>query len=229
MKTIVALLIKQCKDSFRNLPSLMILIIYPAVALIMISAMQGEENTADFFVPMFAAMHCSFAPLVLSSNILSEENEKGTLRSLLLAGVSRIKYLISLSLFVFFAVMATGAAFLLMKSFETPSSAVAFAVALMTGSVISILLGLCIGISSKNVTAANGMAVPVGLVFALIPMLGKFNHSIADISSYTYSGQLRTVLEGGEFTEKALLVSSVYFVTLLLGLLLLFRTVMRRQ
>ena len=104
MNTIRALLIKQCKDSFRNLPSLMILIIYPAVAFIMIKAMKGEEGMDNVFVPMFAAMHCSFAPLVVSSNILSEEKEKGTLRSLIMAGVSRVKYLISLSIFVLLSV-----------------------------------------------------------------------------------------------------------------------------
>jgi ABC-2 type transporter. len=222
MKTIFALLIKQCKDSLRNLPSLMILIIYPAVAFIMITAMKGEENMDGFFVPMFAAMHCSFAPLVISSNILSEEKEKGTLRSLLMAGVTRVKYLISLSVFVLVSVLLTGSAFLLMKDFGLRDAG-EFAAAMLLGSVVSTLIGLCIGIYAKNVTAANGMAVPVGLVFALLPMLGQFNGTLAKVSDCTYSGRLRTVFEGGGFTATTLLVPGVYFVALSVLLLLLFR------
>lgn len=222
MKTIFALLIKQCKDSLRNLPSLMILIIYPAVAFIMIAAMKGEENMNGFFVPMFAAMHCSFAPLVISSNILSEEKEKGTLRSLLMAGVSRVKYLISLSAFVLASVMLTGCTFLLMKPFTVPE-AVSFAAAMLAGATVSDLIGLCIGIVSKNVTAANGIAVPAGLGFALLPMLGQFNDSIAKVSEYTYSGQLSAVFEGGDFTLRTAVVTAAYFAALFILLLVLFR------
>lgn len=222
MKTIFALLVKQCKDSLRNLPSLMILIIYPAVAFIMITALKGEENMDSFFVPMFAAMHCSFAPLVISSNILSEEKEKGTLRSLLMAGVTRVKYLISLAVFVLASVMLTGGAFLLMKD-SGMRDAGEFAAAMLLGSAVSTLIGLCIGICAKNVTAANGMAVPVGLVFALLPMLGQFNEKLARVSDLTYSGRLRAVFEGSDFTAQTLLVPAVYFVALSALLILLFR------
>ena len=222
MKTIIALLIKQCKDSLRNLPSLMILIIYPAVAFVMITAMKGEEGMDTVFVPMFAAMHCSFAPLVISSNILSEEKEKGTLRSLIMAGVSRVKVLISLAVFVLASVLLTGCAFLLMKPF-TLQTAMWFAAAMLTGAAVSTLIGLCIGIYSKNVTAANGLAVPIGLVFALLPMLGQFNDGIAKIARYTYSGQLRNIFEGGDFTLNTALVSGVYFAALSVLLIFLFR------
>ena len=71
--------------------------------------------------------------------------------------------------------------------------------------------------------AANGMAVPVGLVFALLPMLGQFNGTLAKVSDCTYSGRLRTVFEGGGFTATTLLVPGVYFVALSVLLLLLFR------
>ncbi len=222
MKTICALLIKQCKDSLHNLPSLMILIIYPVVAFIMITAMQDEENMGDIFIPMFAAMHCSFAPLVISSNILSEEKEKGTLRSLVMAGVSRIQYLLSLFWFVLIAVMLTASAFLLMKP-VTASYAGNFACAMLLGSAVSAVIGMCIGLHSKNVTAANGIAVPVGLVFALLPMLGQFNSSLSKAAEFTYSGQLRTVFEGGCFTAQTWLVSVAYLAALSFLLVILFR------
>lgn len=221
MRTMNALLIKQGKDSFHNLPSLMILMIYPAVAFIMTMAIKDEEGVSSFLVPMFAAMHCSFSPLVLSSNILSEEKEKGTLRSLIMAGVGRVKYMISLSLFVMASVMLAGSTFLLTKSFHVPAAAIL--AAMLAGTAISTVMGLCIGICSKNVTAANGMAVPVGLVFALVPMLGQFNDDMATAAKWTYSGQLRTVLEGGDFTANVLWVSFAYFIAFCILLIFLFK------
>ena len=222
MRTFTALFIKQCKDSMRNLPSMMILLIYPAVACIMVTAMGSEEGMSRFFVTMFGAMHCTFAPISIAANILSEEKEKGTLRSLVMAGVSRIQYLLSLFLFVLIAVMLTASAFLLMKP-VTASYAGNFACAMLLGSAVSAVIGMCIGLHSKNVTAANGIAVPVGLVFALLPMLGQFNSSLSKAAEFTYSGQLRTVFEGGCFTAQTWLVSVAYLAALSFLLVILFR------
>ena len=222
MRTSAAIFIKQCKDSVHNLPSLTVILIYPAVAWIMITAMGSEEGMSGFFVPMFSAMHCSFAPIMISSSILSEEKEKGTLRSLMMAGVSMVNYLISLSVFVILAAMLTGSAFLMMGQFSS-SYAVKFIFAMLVGTVLSTLVGLCIGIASKNVTAANGMAVPVGLVLALLPMLARFNQSIAKVAEYTYSGQISRLLEGGDISAKAVCVIAAYFAAMWALLLFLFR------
>lgn len=222
MRTSIAILIKQCKDSLHNLPSLTVILIYPAVAWIMITAMGDEEGMSGFFVPMFATMHCSFAPIMISSSILSEEKEKGTLRSLMMAGVSMVNYLISLSAFVITAAMLTGSVFLMMDCFSS-SYAVKFTFAMFSGTVLSTLVGLCIGIHSKNVTAASGMAVPVGLVLALLPMLSRFNSGIAKAAEYTYSGQISRLLDGGDLTAKAIIVMAVYFAVLWIVLIVLFR------
>lgn len=222
MKTSAAIFIKQCKDSLHNMPSLMVILIYPAVAWIMINAMRGEENMADFFVPMFAAMHCSFSPITISSNILSEEKEKGTLRSLVMAGVSGIHYLISVSVFVIFSAMLTGSTFLLMGNFDSERT-VKFACAMLIGVTLSTLAGLCVGICAKNVSGANGIAVPVGLVLALLPMLGHFNSGMEKAAEYTYSGQISDFMQGGDITSKSVAVICAYFVGLWLLLVLLFR------
>ena len=222
MKTFTAVFIKQVKDSLRNLPSLMVIQIYPAVAWIMITAMGSQEDMSGFFVPVFAAMHCSFAPIMISSSILSEEKEKGTLRSLMMAGVSMVNYLISISVFVVLAAMLTGSLFLMMDH-STSSYAVTFTVAMLAGEVLSTLAGLCIGIYSKNVAAANGMAVPVGLVLALLPMLARFNDGIAKAAEYTYSGQISHLLEGGDVTAKAICVMAAYFAALWAVLIFLFK------
>lgn len=222
MRTSLAILNKQCKDSLRNLPTLMILVIYPAVAFVMIAAV-GEEGAGAMFVSMFATMHCCFAPMTIASNLLAEEKEKGTLRSLLLSGVGRGNYLVSIAWFVIFISMLTGGTFLLMDSFDR-AYRLTFWAAMLAGVVISTLLGLCIGIRSRNVAAANGMAVPVGLVFSLLPMLAQFNAGMANVSKFLYSGRISLILRGsGNVSWQAAAVMLAYLAVFAAGLAVIFK------
>ncbi len=227
MRTSLAIFNKQFKDSINNLQSLMIMVIYPVVAFIMVIALGDQEGMdgpmSGMFISMFATMHCSFAPLTIASTIISEEKEKGTLRSLIMSGVGRVNYLISISLFIIITVMLTGSTFLLMDEF-TQQEICKFLITTLCGTVISTLLGLCIGINAKNVAAANGMAMPVGLMLSLIPMLAQFNDSIAKVSKFTYSGQISLVLEGGnDITTEMLAVCGAYVVAFATLLVVLFK------
>lgn len=223
MRTTLAILNKQCKDSLSNLQSMMVLLIYPVVAFIMILALGDQEGMSSMFISMFAAMHCSFIPIVLASTIIAEEKEKGTLRSLITSGVGRINYLISISLFVIVAAMLTGGTFLLMDEF-TQEEASLFLVTMLCGTMISTLIGLCVGINAKNVAAANGLAMPVGLIFALLPMLSQFNDSIAKVARFTYSRQVSLILEGGkDISTEMLAICGAYAAVLALLLVALFR------
>lgn len=216
MRTSLAILNKQLKDSLNNLQSLMVMVIYPAVAFVMIIALGNQDGTdgpmSSMFISMFATMHCAFVPITIASIVISEEKEKGTLRSLIMSGVGRVNYLFSTSLFIIIAVMLTGSTFLLMDEF-TQQEVCKFLITMLCGTVISTLLGLCIGVNAKNVAAANGMAMPVGLVLALIPMMAQFNDAIAKVSKYTYSGQISLVLGGSnDITVEMLAVCGAYAV-----------------
>ncbi len=222
MTTTLALLHKQIKDSLCNFQALMVMLIYPLVAFVMITALGSEDGMSGMFVTMFATMHASFAPLVTASNILSEEKEKGTLRALIMTGVSRRQYLMSVSLFVVSVTLLTGSAFLVMDAF-TREHIAAFAAAMLCGAVLSTLAGLCVGIVSRNVSAANGMAVPIGLVTALLPMLARFNESLDCAARYLYSGQISRVLDGGELTGEFAAIMAAYAVLLTALLAFLFK------
>lgn len=222
MTTTLALLHKQIKDSLCNFQALMVMLIYPLVAFVMITALGSEDGMSGMFVTMFATMHASFAPLVTASNILSEEKEKGTLRALIMTGVSRRQYLMSVSLFVVSVTLLTGSAFLVMDAF-TREHIAAFAAAMLCGAVLSTLAGLCVGIVSRNVSAANGMAVPIGLVTALLPMLARFNESLDRAARYLYSGQISRVLDGGELTGEFAAIMAAYAVLLTVLLAFLFK------
>jgi ABC-2 type transport system permease protein len=91
------------------------------------------------------------------------------------------------------------------------------------GSLISIILGTSIGLCSKNAAAANGMAVPFGMVFAFLPMLANFNKGIEAVSKFTFGQQISYLLAGKGITTFGIIILCVNFVLLLVISALLFK------
>ena len=208
---------KQIKDLFKNLQVLILFFVYPIVALIMTSAISGEFGLGSelFFISIFASMHCIFSPIVATVAIISEEKEKNTLRALIMSNVKPTDYLISIGGFVFICTMVTGIIFLFAADFTT-EAILKFLLSMSIGTICSIVLGLSIGGFSKNMTSANAIAVPVGMVFAFLPMLATFNEKIANISRFTYGYQISSLISSDSFNI------SLTDVTIILSNLLLF-------
>jgi len=195
VRIILGIFEKQIKDLLKNLQVLILFFVYPVVALIMTSAMSGQLDfgPATFFVSIFATMHSIFSPIVATISIISEEKEKNTLRALIMSNVKPLDYLISIGGFVFITTMLSGLIFLFAGDF-TSEAILKLLLSMSIGTICSIILGLSIGAFSKNMAAANAIAVPVGMVFAFLPMLATFNKKIADVSRFTYGYQISKLI-----------------------------------
>ena len=84
MKNIAAIFKKQIKDTLRNKTVLIQFLMFPAMTLIMNSAVKIPNMPENFFVNLFAAMYIGMAPLVSIAAIIAEEKEKNTLRVLIM-------------------------------------------------------------------------------------------------------------------------------------------------
>lgn len=197
VRIILGIFEKQIKDLLKNLQVLILFFVYPVVALIMTSAMSGQLDfgPGTFFVSIFATMHSIFSPIVATISIISEEKEKNTLRALIMSNVKPLDYLISIGGFVFIATMLSGLIFLFAGDF-TSEAILKLLLSMSIGTICSIILGLSIGAYSKNMAAANAIAVPVGMVFAFLPMLATFNKKIDDVSRFTYGYQISKLISG---------------------------------
>ncbi len=213
VQNITALFQKQLKDSIRNMPVLVLFIVYPVIALVMTQAMKNQVGMGAFFVSIFATMHCVFTPIVTTSSIIAEEKEQNTLRVLFMSNVTLKEYLLSIGGFVLISNLITSCFFLLLTEF-TPKQALLFLLAIGIGSFISIILGACLALFSKNASAANGLSVPFGMVFAFLPMLANFNSGIEAVSKFTFSQQISYLLAGKELTGFGLIVLGVNFIIL---------------
>lgn len=191
---------KQMKDLMKNMHILMLFFVYPIVALVMTSVMPGEVGfgSETFFISVFATMHCIFSPIVATTSTISEEKEKNTLRLLIMSNVKPVDYLISVGGFIFICTILSSLIFLLAAEFTFLSS-LKLLLLIAVGSICSIILGLSIGAFSKNMAAANAIAVPIGMIFAFLPMLSNFNEKIADISKFTYGYQISILISSYDF------------------------------
>ena len=215
VQNVSALFQKQLKDVFKNLPVLVLFIVYPIIALVMTQAMKDQEGMGTFFISIFATMHCVFTPIVTTSSIIAEEKETNTLRALIMSNVNLREYLLSIGGFVLLSTLLSGSFFLFLGE-HTGKSTVVFIIGLSIGCIISIILGVCIGLFSKNASAANGLAVPIGMIFAFLPMLANFNESIEAVSRFTFGQQVSYLLSGETIEIFGIAVICVNFLVLIL-------------
>ena len=75
----------------------------------------------------------------------------------------------------------------------------------------NVLLGAAIGVGSASQMAATSVTVPVMLLFSFLPMLSMFNAEISKVAKYTYTEQVRLLLDslgrGGDFLKGILVIA----------------------
>lgn len=188
-----AVMSAQLKNIIKSPQLLLLFIIYPLIAYILGRTMPEEAGGQAFFIGFFATMHAVFTPIVTLVTIIAEDKEQNTLRELLIANVKPMEYLTGVGCLIFLCALLSGLAFGIIGGWEG-ADLMLFMLLMAFGSLCSLFLGGCIGAASKNQSGAMAVAVPVGLVFALLPMLAFFNHSIERGARYLYSQQLSVML-----------------------------------
>lgn len=177
----------QLKDTLKNIQILVLFIIYPFIGFVMAT---GIPEQPIFFISLFATMHAVFTPIVAIVTILSEQKDKRILQSFMFSNVTSTEYIVSNGLFVFIFTILSSFLFFLTTSLPI----IEFLLAMIIGSMISILIGASIALHSKNVSAANAISIPVAMVLSFLPMLAMFNEGMEKISYWLYSQQCANLL-----------------------------------
>lgn len=193
---------KNTKDIFRNFQILILFLVYPIIGFIMATSMGDQKS---FFIATFATMHFVFAPIVVTTVLLAEEREMNTLRVLRMSGITSMEYLVSTAIFVLVFDMVSGASFLIFGDMDAIQVG-KFLAAGMIGGLISIVIGLAIGTYAKSTGAANGLAVPLGMVFSFLPMIASFNPGVEQVSKYLYGQQIHFMMQGADVSIEMILV-----------------------
>ena len=183
---------KQLKDTLKNKTVLIQFILFPLMTLIMENAITIDGMPELFFTKLFSVMYIGMAPLTSVASIISEEKEKNTLRVLTMANVKPGQYLLGIGFYVWSicmigaGIMATG-----LKKEDVPF----YMLIMAAGFAISILVGACIGICSRNQMTATSIVMPVMMIFAFVPMLAMFNKNIEKVARFVYTEQLKEFMD----------------------------------
>lgn len=187
---------KQLQDTLKNRTLLIQFVLFPALALLMNSAVQLEGMPENFFVELFSTMYVGMAPLAATAAIIAEEREKDTLRVLMLSGVRPREYLAGVGGYVWILCMI-GAGVLCAAGAYTATERVGFLMVMAAGILVSIMLGGAIGVMSPSQMTATSVTVPVMLLLAFAPMLSLFNKWVDAVARYLYSAQVGRMLGAG--------------------------------
>lgn len=214
MKNIKAVFFKQILDTIKNKTVLIQFLMFPVMAIIMEKTVKLEEMPEHFFVKLFAVMFVGMAPLTCMSAIIAEEKEKNTLRALMMSNVKPWQYITSVGAYIFIMCMIGTAVFAILGEYDGAELA-RFIAVMMSGVILSEIIGAVIGIFSRNQMAATSLTIPIMMVFAFVPMLSMFNESIKKFAVIIYSQQISDLINGigvSEVSAKSIIVIGVNFI-----------------
>ena len=214
MKNIKAVFMKQLLDTVKNKMVFIQFLMFPIMAIIMENAIKIEDMPEHFFAKLFAVMFVGMAPLSCMSAIISEEKEKNTLRALMMSNVKLWQYLVSIGVYIFIMCMVGTAVFAVLTEYSGAGLA-RFIFSMISGIILSEMIGAVIGIFCKNQMAATSLTLPIMMVFSFLPMLSMFNESIKKFAGIIYSQQISDLINGigtSEISAKSIIIIAANFV-----------------
>ncbi|MGV8154876.1 MAG: ABC transporter permease subunit [Alkaliphilus sp.] len=195
LRRIKAVFKKQVFDTLKNKAVLVQFLMFPVLGVILTKVMADGNNDIpyDYFITMFASMYVGMSPAIAMEGIISEEKEKGTLRSLLMSNVKSHEYLLGVGLYVFIMCMV-GTTILSVGGGYKGDEFLRFVAIMGLGVICSMMLGAALGMMSKDQMSSHSTTLPIVMVFAFMPMIAIFNKTFLKISRFLYTQQVYDVI-----------------------------------
>lgn len=224
MRNIIAVFMKQLKETLKNKAILIQFVMLPVMAVIMENFIKTDGMPERFFVKLFSIMFIGMAPLTCMSSIIAEEKEMNTLRTLLMSNVKPVQYLIGTGFYVWLFCMFGAVIFAVCGKYGGTELA-QFLLIMASGIILSELIGGIIGVCSKNQMTSTSVGIPIMMIFSFIPMLAMFNETIEKIAGIVYSQQLSIIMNdiGGVISAKNIVILMINFILAFSVFIMMFR------
>ena len=166
------------------------------------------ENEIEIPIPslagMFTVMFVGLAMVSSSSALVQEDKITHNLRFMTMAGVKPKQYLPGTAAAILIVSFVVLILFALIGRYFGMEMLVFVAVA-ATGALVSILLGIAIGLSKMPI-----LATPLSMLLGLGPMLSSFNDDLAGYLYFLYTMQLNHALSalGEDMTSNFLIIAT---------------------
>ena len=159
-------------------------------------------------------MYVGMTPIIMISNIMGEEKEKGSLKMLMMSNVKPTEYILGVSLFVMVGCLI-GLFVMAMVGGYRGIVLITFVGICSLGMLTSIFLGSVIGIVAKDQIASNSLSVPAMLICSFVPMLSMFNENIRHYGGFIYTQQINELLTHSPITSFSLQPFVIIFLNMM--------------
>jgi len=195
MRCVKAIFTKQVLDMFKNPMVMVMFVLFPVVALVMtqLVAKTNDDIPNNMFVTMMGAIFAGMGLITSAAGYIAEDIETKSLRFLIIAGVKPHQYLLGTGGFLLLAGTITSIFFALIGDF-TFSEAIKFLAVMISSTAASIILGIAIGMFSKNQQAATALGMPAAMVVGFVPMIAAFSEPVERVASILYTQQLNLLV-----------------------------------
>ena len=194
MSSIKAIFTKQAKDMIKSPMTLVMFLLFPAVALIMTLLIDMEDfPNNNLFVTMMAAIFAGMGLITAVADSIAEDIERKSLRFLVIAGVKPHQYLIGTAGFYLLAGTVTSVVFALIGDF-TMQETLKFLAIMVSGVASSILIGATVGMYAGSRQKATALGMPVAMCVGFIPMIAAFNETVERFAGFLYTQQINVIV-----------------------------------
>lgn len=154
---------------------------------------ESVEFVTGYILQIGVIFNVTMTGIMAASMPLAEEKEKQTLRVLLSSSVNKVEFLIG-SLAPVLVIMTAINFILIPISDVFVGNMLVYLLITTIVSIITIILGLLIGISAKNQMSVSLLSMPFMLILMMIPLLFQLNDLAGKASSFIYTGTLNEII-----------------------------------
>ena len=149
----------------------------------------GMATMNAYALALGMLMNISMMGFYCTAASLAEEKEKNTLRTLMTSSVNGLEFFLgSLIPVVLMTEIVNVLCVFIVRMTMTPMQWGAYLAVTSTASVIASVVGMLLGIFSKNQVSASTLTTPVVLVFVMVPMFTGLSETLRKISMFFFTG-----------------------------------------
>lgn len=191
------------KELFKNKTFLVSVLMVPAFIILyrygFSSMMKGDgrEMLLSLILRMGTLFSTVMVSLMMPATLLAKDKEKNTLRTLMTSSVTGIDYFISCILPILLVTIVLNLFVLIVSGVSLATSAlIQFFLATTLSAVAASILGMIVGIFSKNQMAASNNMVGLMMVLMMVPLFSDMIDIFEKINNFIFTGIVAKMVTG---------------------------------
>lgn len=169
-----------------------------ALRLIFDSMETGNDSAfmVSYLLKFGLVFNISLMGIYVTSAALAEEKEKNTLRTLMTSSVNGLEFFLGSMIPVFLMIMVINIVLIPISgcAFSDVHMGIYLFVTIVS-SLTSCIIGMILGIFSKNQVSASTITTPVLMLFTFIPTFASFVESLKSVSQFLFTGVISDMVE----------------------------------